>query len=360
MLLYSLFLLQVLTVRSQHLQPDALRLHQGHGQYFSEQAIVCIHQRNQNLIYILHDREISRYTKSTNGSISRLVPISLSKEGPQGIGKLEYEGLSICGINCIMLYSYWGRQLAWLDTNGICLKKVRLPEWSEKEPVIQASAGQSFFSVGSKVLLGGHIYQTYAKGTLKGPIAVLDTSIHKIEYIGRYPEKTYQGSWGISHINYLEKVDSATYLYSSTISDSIQEITLRPYTVRNFRATSSYVDPILPLSPDYAFDNGANIDQLNEYTMKAKYFNVIYDRHNGLIYRFVLHEKAAKDSYHTFSAVVMDKNYEVLGEVKLEQGVYPQYSFLDDEGIYMLDKRHYDEVSDSYLSFHLLNYCLKE
>lgn len=363
--MFNLFLITLwsyyLAAQDHRFQIDALRIPLAESVGFSSQGIDALRYDGGAHLAMLNNDDIIVYSLK-NGNLPKLeYTVQLKREGPNNVGDDYYEDLTFVSKGEFALYSYWSHDLLKVDASGRYIEKWHTGEWDESKPVLKSAPGMPIVKSGDDYCIGGHLYQTMEKGALSNPIAHIAPSDDEVRYIGRYPEPTYDGAWGLSHISYIDGYKDGSVCVSYSVSDSLQIIDVSSGQIKTVACRSRYIDSPKPISDSYDFDAGANRDRLTRHTLEGKYFRVIYDDVNDLIYRFVLHElpydEYQRKGYHRFSVIIMNDSFEILDEVKLPKGLFPQYSFLLDDGVYIFDKRHYETHADDYLSFTRLNYC---
>lgn len=182
---------------------------------------------------------------------------------------------------------------------------------------------------------------------------------NKAEFVGLYPIKTYEGSWGVSHITYIDADDQGGLVISFSISDSLQ--ILSNGEVFQYIAKSKYIDEFKPISREYDYNSGANRQELIDHTLDGQYYMVRYDKWKKLTYRFVILDRDAQAYQNmedpVFSVIILNDKFRVINETILPKGLYPQDAFITHEGLFIFNKQKYSNVSDDYLSFTLIDVC---
>ncbi len=338
---------------------DALKLSLDKDVGYHNSGMAYLEDDKDIMFYILYKHEVIKYEFNSRYEVIRKSRISLNREGSNGVGDLDLEGLTVINSNHFLLYSYWGKMLIHLDSLGSVIDRNELRRDGENYPVLRTSNSQPIVVTNKGYYIGSHLYKTMAPDILLPPIGFYDKWNDTLVFVGQYPYKTFEGSWGVSNISYIDKLNTEDILISSSISDSLHVI--RGNKIERFLARSKYVDPPNPISPSYDYDIGSDRDKFHRHTLNGQYYLVKYDRWRKLIYRFVILNRTLEDFGRmiepVFSLIVLNSNFEVLGEFLLPKGLYPKDSFINREGFFLLDKNKYNKVSDEFLSFTLLEIC---
>lgn len=99
-----------------------------------------------------------------------------------------------------------------------------------------------------------------------------------------------------------------------------------------------------------------------EYAVGPSYNGVLYDRFRKCYYRFVIEGRTLAQLYDMKGSavylMVFDEQFNYLGEQKLLDAGNIMMSFITEKGLHIVNKKHYDEVSEDELLFDI--YKLKQ
>lgn len=174
----------------------------------------------------------------------------------------------------------------------------------------------------------------------------------------RYPENYQQGNlYGLgSNINPFGVFDNNHYYYYGFAkSHNIYRLNTNTGRVDKNEIKSKYID--------YGWksmnDNEAFIvDKINNYNItEPKYFKLLFDSVNNVIYKFCYHTLAIKNKdglFNTyrdkpFSIQIIDTNLNILNEVIFEGYAYiPEHAFIDKDGLLNMTINNYKIGDTSY------------
>lgn len=188
-----------------------------------------------------------------------------------------------------------------------------------------------------------------------------DTS-NSYEEVVSYPD--------IYHDNYF---GSTPYLYwPSIIFNSHEEIYIVSYPVSEFiyvyskkfeylkkvNAASSQIGSLKPLVENFNY----NEDMLPDWKLDRSYFTsssyyagLQYDSVNQLYYRLArVPVSEDVESGYTHSYVVLNENFQMLGEVKIPDYYRPEFSYCDDHGLNILNEGSITDGRRAKISFDLV------
>lgn len=153
------------------------------------------------------------------------------------------------------------------------------------------------------------------------------------------------------------------FVYAFTCLDSIM-VTQDYKTAKMYNAKSQYAGVI----PNEGLPRGtAHFEQMKR-NLDPTYGNIIYDKYRDVIYRFYhFDDYGYKGNYGVdyllskgeFSIIVLNSDYEIIGETRFPRGKYaPRLFYVDKEGLW-LSENNYERIgvdmSDSLMVFR----CLK-
>lgn len=305
------------------------------------------------LIYNLHSGELVK-------------KLSFEREGPNGVGGHIF-GYYIKDFNHIFLPSAITTQIYLTDTTGVLKQKI---DFSKTEEGLKPNkAYYENISFSQLAFMGNSLYipQTLnnklgEKMIEESPIGILVDTItgkvtgfpmhyphvipyrNRLEVIGGMMEacQIYNGKNLIIAFNKDEKV---------YIVDELGQ-------AKSFQAKSKYLSELkFPKAPD---DFSLKLKKTNE---TGEYRNIFYDKYRKVYYRFVALEteldpnenfqKLLHSGRADFSIMILDENFNVLGETKFPPFTYvPHICFINEDGLY-LSTSHFkrEDYSDDWLRF---------
>lgn len=153
-------------------------------------------------------------------------------------------------------------------------------------------------------------------------------------------------------IGYSYDTDGNNFVYSFFKSDSIM-VTYDHINAKIYPANSKYVKNI-------KYTHGIGLDILSsskESAEKGMYWHFVYDKYRDLYYRFVLFPCVVSEKDNVmeldmvrqeFSVIIMNKDFEIIGETKFQKDKYlPKVFFVGEKGLYISENNpknpEYDE-----------------
>lgn len=270
--------------------------------------------------------------------------ILLQKDGPNGVGSPT--GALVLSWDSIFIVSSGHYLVSLINDDGNVVRSYPLlngKSYNENTGMLLPFTIAPPIKIGSKIYFNvapdRDVYKTsYYEGKTN---LVLDVNTGEYAYFNSYPDEFKQGVWGVTATNFSTTFNPQLnkFVYSFAISDSL--VLYNPYnnSSKRFNARSKLITGSLqPM-----------IKPLNEhdleYALETPYYGaIIYDKYRNLYYRFVSHSIPYKNHngeinrFHMkpLSVIILDDNFNILGEIKLEENTYLDYIyFVSKEGLYI-------------------------
>lgn len=186
-------------------------------------------------------------------------------------------------------------------------------------------------------------------------MAKFDMSTMKVQKMPiKYPRLFEKESLVTSttNIGYSYDANDDNFVYSFLKSDSII-VTHDHINAKKYLANSRYVK-------DIKYVHGMSLDILSsqkELAEQGMYWHFVYDKYRDLYYRFVLFPCVVNEKddvmevdmvRQEFSVIIMNKDFEIIGETKFPKDKYlPKVFFVGEKGLYISENNprnpEYDE-----------------
>lgn len=279
------------------------------------------------------------FYKSTGGTAFRSIELAL--EGPNGVSQISNFQYNVDTLYVVDAFKY---ELVLIDNNGQVIRRIKLIDAEKPFTMLPR-----YFTGAEMNIINGHVLfiadadlSLSDKEGLKKSRTLLDVSIETgvIKYHFGVPEILLNDHWVINqHFFSATNVDSVTWVYSFDLSDSLFIYRKGIDTPQRVYAPSKYGKELKKWNK-----RGLNSKEAYEYYYKqTSYFKVVYDPYRKYFYRFVHHpnERAilAGDKENLwdqdYSIMVIDQNFNVLGEKLFERDKVPSVEIIDRDGLWL-------------------------
>lgn len=301
--------------------------------------------------------------------------IMLQREGPDGVGKLEFPSAHlIVNLDSIYVYNIMEGRLYLVDQQGKVKNRIMLIDYvhDKYNGCPEPSTGSPMVKINNDIYFPCNL-NAYQK-SYAGYHSVLKLNLlnNEISYLFKLPEVYDKAFWGESFkyvvslcynsdenklvLNY--PVDP--YLYTGTTSGEIKEKTF---------VGSKYFEGIPPMTQDvqYGVKKDQNVKDIRqrEYSLSTPDYNrIIYDKFRKIYYRIAylrpaMTEVRKNNTVPGLSVVILDNKLSKMGELFLDSKLYdPSMIFVSRQGLNFARKDFYKLHEDS-LQFEAFNLVKK-
>ncbi len=204
---------------------------------------------------------------------------------------------------------------------------------------------------GKELLLSGFVVANRAEETTKPGIIFpcysynMATNVYQPVPAIDYPSDYYCYNWGGENMR--EVYATACYplngiLYSFPISHSIYVYDVKMKKMKKYDGGSSFVEKIPSYSSEKKFNSIESGNYRKYFFGQPSYYKVLYDPHRSLYYRLVglPSEKFDINDMKTYrkklSVIILDKNFQFLGETLLDEQYNPRSAFVNEKGLHIV------------------------
>lgn len=211
----------------------------------------------------------------------------------------------------------------------------------------------------------GEYPQLMHRGEDRPPLIEFDFSSSEYRFFGKYPDVYVNNNMGTLH--YWEPfctINSKQNILISSFkaSPEIFSYSLVDGSINKHQVKSSFVDTIpLPLT-EQGRDFFSDIDSYYNFGKYPHYGNIVYNKWENVYYRFVglgLGDRISLDNaqkvFETKEWVVMvlDSDFNLIGEQYIGEGYNILYNFVTPEGLYILKNEKENKGTANYTLFTL-------
>ena len=293
-----------------------------------------------------------------------LFKVDLDKEGPNGLSIVS--GYYIKDFDNMYVSTYIYSGLIKVDTTKRIIQKIPYGTTKEEYKIVPSYTPSSHpyvppIFIGSKLYItqmaADHIYPAS-----KTPVTVsIDTLTHECETM----PFTYGDIFTTEQLSTRETACSRIFnnnqfIYSFQIDENIYVASIDHETIRKINIKSKYINNIPNDKIPVDFNQGAK-----QNLEVARYGDLIYDPYRKVYYRLAYPDTELENTIQwrgravygrkKFSIIILDQNFNIIGETLFPENIYNSYVFfVDKEGLYM--SRDYQmnyEQSENYMTFEL-------
>jgi hypothetical protein len=296
--------------------------------------------------------------------------IYLEKEGPNGVGEVSYIfAQSLDSIFALTSYAY---KVSLVNAEGKVLQKysllnktVKFDEAKGYTPVFSANdyAALPMGGVNAMFVANNELYmgcvpdispftkEHYKRGLLGMKI---NLATKQLTYFMPFPQ-IYQDNmfFPLQYLNTASCYNKAKniLIYSFPCDDKVYEMDLNTGTVVPRLTSSTYFKKIEIFSSNPEEDPNRARKEFDFAISHAHFERIRYDPYRKIYYRNLLlpnSKKKDRNDWHPFvisNYVILDENFQTLGEVQLPEHVGTSYYFVNEEGLFLQGlSRNEDEI----------------
>lgn len=306
-------------------------------------------------IFNSQDGSIHYFDYQNTGQIRKQI---FEIEGPNGTGKISNMGHYVINSDSVFLFNHWTHKALLYDSNSrlindyplksemkasenmILINASRLPHYyNERLLVPLESSGNRYNEMDNFVSINLRNKET--KSGI-GPSPYLDSTFHG-------PLTPYSKSVAYNFVD------------GEIIVSSYRDPHIRVYDMNTFEFIGSYLTESEFIDEFVSFPKKNNEPPLFGYSymkiadktnMNAMFTDIIADPYNNVYYRFLLLPRtqlqyAQRAKGMQFSVIILNSNFERIGEKKLPAGKYSFNTyFLNQDGLYLANLEEYEKDED--------------
>lgn len=293
-----------------------------------------------------------------------LFKVDLDKEGPNGLSIVS--GYYIKDFDNIYVSTYIYSGLIKVDTTKRIIQKIPYGTTKEQYKIVPSYTPSSHPYI-PPIFIGNKLYVTQMAAdhiypASKTPITVsIDTLTNENEAM----PFTYGDIFTIEQLSTRECACSRIFnnnqfIYSFQIDENIYVTSIDHKTIRKINIKSKYINNIPNDKVPADFNQGAK-----QNLEVARYGDLIYDQYRKVYYRLTYPHTELENTIQwrgravygrkKFSIIILDQNFNIIGETLFPESIYNSYVFfVDKDGLYI--SRDYQmnyEQSENYMTFEL-------
>lgn len=292
-----------------------------------------------------------------------LFKLKLNSEGPNGV--VQPTGFYIKDFDNIYVSSYAYNGLMKVDTLCNLIQKIPYGMTSTGYKVIPSYNPSSHPYI-PPVVIDDKIYITQNAVNHFHPIAetpvsvIIDTVYKKCESLSLTYDILTADELQANDSRFSRAYNGKEFIYSFYVSEDIIVASIDHSEIKKIKVKSKYID-----SPTARQEDTEQGPKLN--LELARYGDLIYDPYREVYYRFAYPKTTLEDNINwwgkavygrkKFSVIILDKDYQVIGETLFPESIYNSYvSFVHKDGLYI--SRDYQMLyggNEDYMSFELFN-----
>lgn len=266
--------------------------------------------------------------------------VLLEMDGPNGVGKPSR--ILTLSWDSIIVVSSYNYRVSIVNDNGKLIKGYPLLKGENynkntglinfTSPVIKIN-NKLYFNVSpDRNAYSPTFYEAHINSSL-------DLRTGEYIYFNNYPPEFKGKTWGVRGPSYwLASNSDQDFIYSFSISDSLVVTNMKSGFYKRYWAGSIYKN-----GPVESFENGDRNRDLSDYALRSFYYlGIIDDPYRNLYYRFAWHSIDKKDLNGNandifnkpLSIIILDRNWNVVGEKKIKDNTFLLYMFfVGEEGL---------------------------
>lgn len=306
-------------------------------QYFDENTVT-----DMLLTLNTHNNSIYFFDYARKEFIKKIM---YEKEGNNGVG--EIQGFNYLNPDSIFVYNYWGMTIYLTNDRSVVNWKRRLPmdgfnraEFMPAYPWLQTNSPMIYLD--KELVFGGFMgAETTAQTITNSPVTTIyDFQKDTIFFANNYPEQYIKYNWGggFFKMPYFDvNKDKKNVIVSFPQDHNIYVYSLDSREQHKFYAGSSMIPEIKAFDPKKELRTQLDDNRTKRWFFSTpSYRNIIYDKYRDLYYRlFCLPLKEGNDKWQPLGLIVLDGNFNYVGEGLLPEDVNLRYSnsFVSKEGL---------------------------
>lgn len=275
--------------------------------------------------------------------------IKLEKEGNNGVG--IFCGYQIYSENEIYIPEMMQAVIDVVNTKGEIIRKIKYEKTSSGKPTIPFISASfpytPIYIINKKLYIPQTPNRAINNFLTNSPVTlILDTINNSVsEFEVRFPQVTSEeamrgNTLGIE-TDYSMCYNGKEFVYSFLLDEDISIVSLEGKILNKVKAKSRYLEKVYDEMKSPA-DISEQVELLCSIPM---YGNLIYDEYRKVYYRFVYPEtELGNDNFmdiwqlgrSKFSVMILDENFNVLGETLLPENTYASnLFFIREDGLYI-------------------------
>lgn len=347
---------------------DTLRFPLDEKSSFESNSISYQKNKDQEYLSILNpfDQSIRLYDYSKQEQISTT---KMDEEGPNGVGTLGPASAHLFhSTDSIFLYNINLGKLFLVNQESKVINQYLISDYenSANFPAPFPSTLRPMYFFQDNIFMACGINRQLENYEDHPSSLKIDLSSRKLNYLTTYPKIYSSAYWGATY-----KYDPSLTINSKTseltvnypIDPFLHSMNLHTGTQTSKFVGSSYFEEINPYQPDPKFflsrnPNERDFAQLNQGLSTSDFESIIYDEVRDLYYRISyirpsMEQVQANDAIPDFSIIVLNNNFEKVGEKLFERELYDCTKiFISQGGINIARSDLYD-IDENYLQFEL-------
>lgn len=298
-----------------------------------------------------------------------LFKVELSSEGPNGVAQVS--GYYIKDFDNIYVSSYAYNGLIKVDTTGTIVQKIPYKKTSKGYQVLPSYTPASHPYV-APIIRDDKIYITQQAvprfhSVKDTPLSVvIDTIQHTNEDLPLTYDILTDEEMGANYMQFSRIYDGKNFIYSFYVSEDVLLVSTDHSNVRRIPVKSRHISSATEEQKDNEQGPRLNLEL-------ARYGDLIYDPYRNTYYRFA-YPKTLLDrnmnwwgkavyGRNKFSVIILDENFNIIGETLFPEGIYNSYVFfVHKDGLYI--SRDYQigngNQSGDYMTFELFKLIEKK
>lgn len=275
--------------------------------------------------------------------------IKLEKEGNNGVG--VFCGYQIYSENEIYIPEMMQTVIDVVNSRGEIIRKIKYEKTSSGKPTIPFVSPsfpyKPIYILNKKLYISQSPNRALNDVLANSPVTlILDTINNSVrEFDIRFPkvvsEEALRGNTLGVEFNYSMCYNGKEFVYSFFFDEDISIVSLEGKILNKVKAKSRYLEKLYD-----EMKAPADMSELVETICKIPmYGNLIYDEYRKVYYRFVYPEtELENDNFmdiwqlgrSKFSVMILDENFNVLGETLLPENTYASnLFFIREDGLYI-------------------------
>lgn len=275
--------------------------------------------------------------------------IKLEKEGNNGVG--IFCGYQIYSENEIYIPEMMQAVIDVVNTKGEIIRKIKYEKTSSGKPTIPFISASfpytPIYIINKKLYIPQTPNRAINNFLTNSPVTlILDTINNSVsEFEVRFPqvisEEAMRGNTLGIETDYSMCYNGKEFVYSFLLDEDISIVSLEGKILNKVKAKSRYLEKVYDEMKSPA-DISEQVELLCSIPM---YGNLIYDEYRKVYYRFVYPEtELGNDNFmdiwqlgrSKFSVMILDENFNVLGETLLPENTYASnLFFIREDGLYI-------------------------
>jgi hypothetical protein len=286
--------------------------------------------------------------------------IKFEKEGPDNVGTSPW-AFYVHNKDSIFVLSHMDNQLSLIDKEGNLLDKhyINTDYWNG-EPIPWASTDMPMrFDNKNKILFIPGVVRVPKEGySAEHALIVYNVITNDFSYSIPYPKLYDAGFW--VEDNYTRGYTTPNLENEELIYGFGVDHMIHSQRGESYSAKSNFLGDFKPVFKKYQATWDDNISH-KQLVLSGAYSSLISDNFNKVYYR-VVNLPVSEENYEKgiwnggYSIIIIDENFQVRGEIVLEDGLRGYMIFLDKNGLNIANEHAYkmNEDSISFAKFKLV------